>query len=315
MVKSWGVWGHSHINHAAVFALPEEIRRFYFNHIDFITEESTIPDLRKYTLKDKAESPRHFIDLEEYGGINGQIPASMEEALKKYDDKVRQEQGILPWYIQEMTSKLTNAFKSGRRNEILFLSADLGHYIADANMPLHTSTNHDGQLTGQRGIHSFWEAQLPEYFGSAYLFNVSSAEYVQDVTAFTWNIIRHSHGLIDSLLIIEKRILNDIPESEHFKLDEQGAIAKNMFDKRVYSEQVASRYHSALNGMVEAQMKNAIKQLADLWYTAWVNAGKPDLKKLDAEEVFKANEKEYKRQLKSYKKGKLSGFLPEKEYR
>jgi hypothetical protein len=29
---------------------------------------------------------------------------------------------------------------------------DLGHYIADGHMPLHTSDNHDGQNTNQKGI-------------------------------------------------------------------------------------------------------------------------------------------------------------------
>jgi hypothetical protein len=46
--------------------------------------------------------------------------------------------------------KLTQAFKEKRKSEILFIAADLGHYIADAHMPLHTSDNHDGQLTDQK---------------------------------------------------------------------------------------------------------------------------------------------------------------------
>jgi hypothetical protein len=60
--------------------------------------------------------------------------------------------------------KLTQAFKEKRKSEILFIAADLGHYIADAHMPLHTSDNHDGQLTDQKGIHSLWESRLPELF-------------------------------------------------------------------------------------------------------------------------------------------------------
>jgi len=31
---------------------------------------------------------------------------------------------------------------------------------------------------------------------------------------------------------------------------------------------------------VERQMKRSIKMIADFWYTAWVNAGQPDLSKL-----------------------------------
>jgi ribose 5-phosphate isomerase len=72
----------------------------------------------------------------------------MTEA-KKYDDKFLSKNGTLPWHIQDMMEKLTQAFKEKRKSEILFI-ADLGHYIADAHMPLHTSDNHDGQLTDQR---------------------------------------------------------------------------------------------------------------------------------------------------------------------
>ncbi len=58
---SWGVFGHEHINNAAVMVLPKPLQTFFYNHIDFIIQESTVPDLRKYTLKDKEERPRHFI--------------------------------------------------------------------------------------------------------------------------------------------------------------------------------------------------------------------------------------------------------------
>src|SRR5580692_10544173 len=79
---AWGIWGHEHINHSAVFALPEEMRTFYYNHIDFITEESSVPDLRKYTINDKAEGPRHFIDVESYNKESNfdSIPATWKEA-------------------------------------------------------------------------------------------------------------------------------------------------------------------------------------------------------------------------------------------
>ena len=98
---SWGPFGHEHINKAAVLALPEPIRTFFYNHIDFVTQESTVPDLRKYTLRDNAEKPRHFIDLENYGASDT-IPKTSELAKKKYDEKFLSSNGILSWYIQDV---------------------------------------------------------------------------------------------------------------------------------------------------------------------------------------------------------------------
>ena len=180
IIISWGVFGHEHINRAAVLALPSPLQTFFYNHIDFITQESTVPDLRKYTLSDKAENPRHFVDLENYGGMDS-LPLTFGEVKSRYDDKFISQNGILPWYIDSMMDKLTKAFKEKRKMEILFIAADLGHYIGDAFMPLHTTVNHDGQTTNQKGIHSFWESHLPELFGDGYNFNVGEAKYIDNV--------------------------------------------------------------------------------------------------------------------------------------
>ena len=169
-VSGWGVWGHDHINKGAVLALPREMGMFFYNHTDFITEESTVPDIRKHTLADKAEGCRHYIDLERYHFTSAaNMPHTMKEATERYGKDTLDKYGILPWYIQDMMAKLTDAFKNKRKTEILLLAADLGHYIGDANMPLHTTINHDGLQTGQSGIHAFWEAQLPELFGKNYI--------------------------------------------------------------------------------------------------------------------------------------------------
>jgi hypothetical protein len=60
--------------------------------------------------------------------------------------------------------------------------------------------------------------------------------------------------------------------------------------------------------MVETQMKKAITATASFWYTAWVNAGKPDLSDLDAPEITKRNSKALKQDIKSFQKGDLFGM-------
>jgi hypothetical protein len=65
--------------------------------------------------------------------------------------------------------------------------------------------------------------------------------------------------------------------------------------------------------MVEKQMKKAITATASFWYTAWVNAGKPDLSNLDAAELTKRNSKTLKKDLKTFEKGNLFGLTSERE--
>lgn len=287
----WGQWGHMHINKAAVFALPVEMRSFFYNHIDFMVEEAVVPDIRKYTLNDKAEFARHYINIEDYHiPING-LPVSMADAKAKYSDSMLNKCGMLPWYMQLMMQKLTNAMKEGRRAEILLLAADLGHYVGDAHMPLHTSSNHNGQLTNQQGIHAFWESQLPEMFGAQYDFYTGDAKYVDNVNKETWSIVAHSFSLADILLATERQVHSSFSADKIYVLASDGKPLKNMFNQQVYSKAYAKAYHDALKGMVEQQMRAAIIELANFWYTAWVNAGKPDLNKLDDEQTINRNKK------------------------
>ena len=310
---SWGIFGHEHINNAAVMALPKPMQTFFYNHLDFITQESTVPDLRKYTLRDKDENPRHFMDLENFGDVES-IPLPFEEAKKKYDEKFLADNGILPWYIQEVMTKLTKAMKDKRKTEILFLAADLAHYIGDANMPLHTSANHDGQLTNQKGIHSMFESRIPEMFGKNYNYYTGEAKYVDNVEKATWDMLKDSHSQVEPLLLIDRKLRATFTPETLYNKDEKGNIAKNKFGDLIYSKEYVAQFHTALNGMVESQMRKAIVSTANFWYTAWVNAGKPDLDGLDSKELTNRHKKNLKNDLKLWKTGKLFGLESENDF-
>lgn len=312
---AWGVWGHNHINKGAVMALPKEMGMFFYNHADFITEESTVPDLRKYTMNDKAEGCRHYIDLEKYDYTSpASMPRTTKDAIAKYSKDSTDRYGVLPWYIQEMEAKLTEAFRNKRKTEILFLAADLGHYIADAHMPLHTTLNHNGQLTDQVGIHAFWESQLPELFGREYNLYTGEAHYIPDIEKTTWAIIDSSYRLSYTLLYDEKKMKTDNPVDKQYELGPDGQPKKNKFGQPIHTYEYAHVYHELLNGMVEKQMRAAIKMTADFWYTAWVNAGKPDLSTLDPEYITDRNKAFYKEEMKAWQKGKVRGCRSDKEF-
>lgn len=307
LTLSWGIVGHERINKAAVMALPHPLQVFFYNHIDFITQEASVPDIRKYALNYKEENPRHYFDMENFGPAEA-WPQTMEEAKKKYDAKFLNDNGILPWYIEDLMVKLTKAFKDKNRAEILFLAADLGHYVGDAHMPLHTSANHDGQLSEQKGIHSLWESRLPELFAKNYKLNVPQAHYYEDVHKATWDMINDTHSLAQPLLDIDKKLRTATPENEVFKMDAEGKVLKSKYNTAVFSDEYAKKLHKDLNGMVEKQMRKAIEATASFWFTAWVNAGKPDLSDLDASAVTQRNNQALKDDLKLYQNGDLFGM-------
>lgn len=309
---SWGIVGHEHINKAAVMILPKPMLAFFYNHIDFVTQESTVPDVRKYSLNYKEENPRHYFDMENFGSQDS-LPKTLAEANKKYDAKFLMSNGILPWYIDDMMIKLTKAFKDKNKAEILFLAADLGHYIGDATMPLHTSANHDGQLTNQKGIHALWESRIPELFVEKYKFTVAPPQYIENISQHTWQLVYETHSLVAPLLAADKQLRTTTPENKIFVVDEQGKVVKNKYNAAKFSDEYANKLNASLNGMVESQMKKAVTETASYWYTAWVNAGRPDLSDLDAPEMTKRNSRSLKKDLKLIKNGDLFGFKNQEE--
>ena len=312
LALAWGPWGHQHINRAAVLGLPAEVRPFFYNHIDFITEEAVVPDLRKYTINDRAEFPRHYIDLELYSpesNVTG-LPATMKEAKSKYSDSMLNKAGTLPWTILEVEEKLTKAFRAGKKTEILFLAGDLGHYIGDAHMPLHTALNHDGQLTGQKGIHALWEGQVPETFGEGYNLYTGEAKYIDDLSRETWAMIDSSHRLVEKLLAVDKELSASMPRDKVVVMDSAGRVVVNQYGDVVHTKEYAREFHRRLGGMVEQQLRGAIAEVSAFWYTAWVNAGKPDLSGLDPVELTERNKKDMEKDLKRWKEGKVEMVRP-----
>ncbi|WP_370627250.1 zinc dependent phospholipase C family protein [Pontibacter sp. HSC-14F20] len=158
---SWGFFAHQRINRLAVYILPPEMVGFYKKHIRYITENAVNPDRCRYAVA--GEAPRHYIDLNVYGdSALYKMPRFWQQAMERYGKDTLMAHGIMPWHINRMKFQLTQAFKDRNLDQILRLSADIGHYIADASVPLHTTRNYNGQLTDQRGIHAFWESRLPE---------------------------------------------------------------------------------------------------------------------------------------------------------
>ncbi|MBA3829477.1 MAG: S1/P1 Nuclease [Taibaiella sp.] len=312
---AWGEWGHQHINRSAIFALPPEMRIFFYDHADYLTLESIAPDLRKYTIRNEEEFARHYIDLEAYNyTTTSALPQSLTQARSIYSDSFLRRNGILPWHLQIMMEKLTQAFKDSRESDILFLAGDMGHYIADACMPLHTTLNHDGQLTGQQGIHSFWESQVPEMFGAGYDLYTGDAHYIKNTNKEIWKIIAHSFSLANSVLLADKLLRRQFPADSIFLKDAGGKIVRNRFNAPVHTRRYARAYNRMLNGMVEHQLRLAIAETANFWYTAWVNAGKPDLSFLDSEIVRKRNARYLRNDYKNWEKGNVKDLQPFREF-
>ena len=284
----WGFYAHQKINYQAVLLLPPEMMVFYKPHLSFLSDHSGDADKRRYVVAE--EGPRHFIDIDRYGPYPfDSLPRRWSEAVARYGEDTLNRYGIAPWWLIAMQYRLTDAFKEKDAARILKLSADLAHYMADVHVPLHVSSNHNGQLSGQQGVHSFWESRLPELLADrGWNFFTGKATYVANPSALIWERVLESARAADTVLRCERELSATFPPDRKFAYEERnGTIV------RQYASAFALAYDQKLNGMVERRMRQSIHAIASLWLTAWVDAGQPDLRPLTGKKFGEEDVKEF----------------------
>jgi hypothetical protein len=299
LFSSWGFLVHRTIHQLAVYELPRPMRPFFYKHMQYLVDNAGRPDQRRN--QDSTEAPKHFIDLEAFGDSAAwKMPFSWEEAVKRYTKDTLFEYGYVPYHIITMKNKLTEAFRSLNKDSILFYANDLAHYIGDANVPLHSSLNYDGQLTNQHGLHSLWESMIPELEIQQYnLYSGHKARYLRDPEQTIWDCIRRAHLLLPDVFGKEIEATKGFTDSTKFRVQvRRGREVKS------FTAPFAKAYNELLGKTINEQLLHSADMIADFWYTAWVDAGKPDLSSLSPNfsETDKAALKE---EQKAWKKNEL----------
>ena len=298
----WGFYGHKKINNYAVFLLPPQMLVLYKRHVDLLTEHAVDPDMRRYAIAQ--EGARHYIDIDKYGKYPfDALPRKWNDARDKFSEDSLQKHGIVPWWVQTMLFRLTDAFKEKNQVKILKLSAEIGHYIADAHVPLHANSNHNGQYTHQQGIHGFWESRVPELLADKeWDFFIGKADYIKDPGNSIWQRVLESAAAADTVLGYEKELSEQFPADQKFSFEN-----RNGTTIRQYSSAFTKAYDMKLRGMVERRMRMAIYSVASFWYTAWINAGEPDLTKLSNKEFSADDLEEFENLSNAWKDNKVKG--------
>ncbi len=293
-LMSFGFFAHRKINRMAVFTLPPEMLPFYRKHIEYLTERAIDPDRRAHAVPGEAQ--RHYVDIDYYGEEPFEIvPQVWDDAVEKFTDDTLQKYGVLPWHIEVMMRRLTYAFRQKDIDRILYNSAHIGHYIADACTPLHTTLDYNGRTPEQRGIHALWESRLPELYADNYNYFVGRAEYIENPRDRIWEIVEISHRKVDTVYEIYDYLYETMPSDVIYSHEMRGQSFV-----RPYSRTFSKAFHDAMNGMVERQMQLAVKSVGDFWYTAWVNAGQPNMLELLDERISEAHKQRLEEQQKEW---------------
>jgi hypothetical protein len=277
-ILAWGFYGHQKINEIAVYSIPKPLFGFYKANVSYMVNHAADADKRRYVLED--EACKHFMDGDFYERSLplDTIPKWYNEAIDKFGKDTVHEHGIVTWQILKVYQQLIAAFQAKDEMRILKLSADLGHYVGDCHVPLHATSNYNGQKTNQKGIHALWESRLTELNFSEYNLLVSVSTYFDSPIDSIWKAYTGSFALVDSVLKTERQVNAMFNPSLKYAWEQRGSSLV-----KVYSKSYCEFYHARLGNMIENRLKSSVYMLSGLIYTAWVEAGQPILSHLPFE--------------------------------
>ncbi len=256
---AWSFEAHKYITARVIALLPREIRPFFEQYRVTVVEHSIDPDLWR-SAGWEAEPPRHYVDLDEYGAYPfTDLPRDYDAAVQKHGKEFVDKNGLLPWRTDEIYRKLVEAFAQKTpyaRDNVKFFSSVLAHYLADAHVPFHATSNHDGQLTGQWGLHSRFESDLFERYRNRLRITPKPLVKVGNVRDFTFDTLIASYQFVQPILDADKAAIG----------------AKDVYDDGYYAT-----FFGKVQPILEKRLSDAITDIASAITAAWVEAGRPAL--------------------------------------
>jgi hypothetical protein len=255
LLSSWGSKAHRIINDKSAYCYPTTLLFLIPNWTNVVTANASAADYRKGS--DPTEAPKHYIDIDNYPEFiqNGQISQSFDTLVARYGYTFVMDQGILPWATVTAFDSLKACFGRYDWNKAALFAADLGHYLGDEHQPLHITKNYNGQLTGQTGLHSRYETTMISKYEQLLVYPPDSVQLIANVSDFVFSNLYTNYAYVDSVLIADN-IAHTIA----------GNVSSDAYYQALWNESGAFTIDL---------LRRASLSLADLIYTAWVQAGSP----------------------------------------
>lgn len=257
MLLSWGSTGHYKINSDASLSFSPQMEQFH-DWTNNLAEHASDADYRKDS--DPDEGPKHYIDIDNYYAflVTGRIPQTWDSIINAYGNSFVINNGILPWATITTVDTLRACFHRYDWDKAVLVAADLGHYVGDGHMPLHITDNYDGQNTGNNGIHSRYESSMINNNIDQIIYQGSSLNVIPDINQYVFDYIYHNNSFVDSVLA-----------ADNYAKQESGGSTSSWTYKQALWDKTKS--------FTIPLFEHASHALAELIYTAWVQAGSPDL--------------------------------------
>lgn len=252
---AWGPQAHRLVDDWAIGTLPPNLRNYFQANRSFILNHANDPET--WIKKDRYERMRHYIYLDKYGTFPYlDLPHSYRGAVKKFGLKHITHNGVLPWQIGEYSLKLTNDFRAHEWEKAKLDSAALAFYIAEAHDPMHTAQNYDGQMTGQTGLGMRFGNGLVERYSHFFMFRPDSSVKISDPTEHAFQMALEANTWVDQIILADLQALDNLPG---------------------YTDAYFDAFYSRVGSTAMKEISEAAHDVGSYWYSAWLNAGRPEL--------------------------------------
>ena len=130
------------------------------------------------------------------------------------------------------------------------------------------------------------------------LYSTHQATYLKQPELAIWNAVRKAYLLLPNVLEKEKEVSKNFTDSTKYKVQTQRGR-----QVKYYTTAFGKAYAAALKNSINEQLLNSANLVADFWYTAWIDSGKPDLSILSG--WSEDDNHKLKSELESFKKNNL----------
>ena len=158
---AWGLASHRWIATEAADLITASCPQLGRASRTALGDAAVAPDTVLKRRDGRREGVRHFLNLDHYGPPPFRaLPRDRHAAEERFGRRTIEREGVLPWHGATVARRLRDELARGDVASAVVTAGHLAHYASDATMPLHATVNHDGERTGQSGLHRRIEARL-----------------------------------------------------------------------------------------------------------------------------------------------------------
>jgi hypothetical protein len=243
------------VTNRAVDTLPQEMQPFFYANRQFLVEHVGAAD--DADVKNGTARHADFIQLDHYGPFPfSALPRDYNAAITKFNRRILEQYGILPWEIGFYSKKLTDAFREHDWNQVRVSAATLAHYVNAAHDPFNTTTNMDGRLSAQPGVNERFSSGLVDRYQLFFFVQPNEAVFIHDPTDHAFELCLTAHSWLENVLLADRRAHEGLSG---------------------YTQDYYDRFYSLAGAILVRQLSDASTDVGSYWLTAWINAGRPQL--------------------------------------